>query len=209
MSVWGEFNIPSSSSKLPHIRKYMPEQFSSSGGIMPSPTIYSFTLKDARGVKATTTGIYVAYDAATETVGALTGNLAALGGLIDAITDAQIIDARIIIDVAPDPAWKSAPVANSDVQESFNMNFLQDNSKYVQSVLVPGLKNSILVNGAPAPTASPLSTFITNMTTSIGGSSTVFANSKYLNALNALSDVFITFRPHRRQTKQRTLKPGS
>lgn len=175
---------------------------------MPSPTIYSFTLKDARGVSATTTGIYVSYDAATETVGALVGNIAALGGTIDAITDAVITDCRIVIDVAPDPSWKSAPVASSDVQESFNLNFTQANSKYVQSVLIPGLKNSILVNNAPAPTATPLSTFITNMTTSIGGSSTVFANSKYSNALTALKDVFITFRPHRKQTKQRTLKAG-
>jgi hypothetical protein len=176
---------------------------------MPSPTIYSYTLMDARGVKATTTGIYTSYNAATQTVGAMTGNVAALGGLIDAITDAQITDARLVIDVAPDPAWKSAPVANSDVQESFAFNFLQANSKYVQGVLVPGLKNSILVSGAPAPTVDPLLAFITSMTGSIGGSSTVFANSKYSNDLTALKDVYISFRPHRSATKQRTLKPGS
>lgn len=175
---------------------------------MPSPTIYSFTLKDARGVQATTTGIYVAYDAATQTVGAMTGNVAALGGLIDAITDAQIVDARLIIDIAPDPAWKAAPVANSDIQESFNFNFLQANSKYVQSVLVPGLKQSILVDNAPAPGVNPLLAFISAMTGSIGGSNTVFANSKYSNDLTALKDVFVSFRPHRRATKQRTLKSG-
>jgi len=175
---------------------------------MPSPTIYSYTLKDARGVQATTTGIYTSYDAATQTVGAMTGNVAALGGLIDAIVDAQIIDCRLIIDIAPDPAWKSAPVANSDVQESFNFNFLQANSKYVQSVLVPGVKNSILVAGAPVPGSAPLSAFIADMIGSIGGSSTVFANSKYSNDLTALKDVFISFRPHRRATKQRTLKSG-
>lgn len=175
---------------------------------MPSPTIYSFTLKDARGVQATTTGIYVAYDAATQTVGAMTGNVAALGGLIDAITDAQIVDARLIIDIAPDPGWKSAPVANSDIQESFNFNFLQANSKYVQSVLIPGLKQSILVNNAPDPSHNPTLAFIQAMTGSIGGSNTVFANSKYSNDLTALKDVFVSFRPHRRATKQRTLVVG-
>lgn len=176
---------------------------------MPSPTIYSFTLKDARGVQATTVGIFTAYDAATQTVGAMTGNVAALGGLIDAITDAQIVDARLIIDIAPDPGWKAAPVANSDVQESFNFNFLQANSKYVQSVLIPGVKQSILVSGAPAPTVNPMLAFVTAMTGSIGGSNTVFANSKFSNDLTALQDVYISFRPHRRATKQRTLKPGS
>jgi len=176
---------------------------------MPSPTIYSYTLKDARGVQATTTGIFTSYDAATQTVGAMTGNVAALGGLIDAITDAQIIDARLIIDVAPDPAWKSSPVASSDVQESFAFDFLQANSKYVQGVLVPGLKQSILVGGAPVPTANPLLAFITDMIGSIGGSSTVFANSKYSNDLTALKQVYVSFRPHRRATKQRTLKPGA
>jgi len=175
---------------------------------MPSPTIYSFTLKDARGVQATTTGIFVAYNAAVQTVGAMAGNVAALGGLIDAITDAQIIDCRMIIDVAPDPGWKSAPVAGSDVQESLNFSFLQANSKYVQGVLIPGLKNAMLVDGAPVPSAAPLSDFIDDMITNIGGSSTVFANSKFSNALNALDSVFVSFRPKRAATKQRTLRSG-
>lgn len=175
---------------------------------MPSPTIYSYTLKDSRGVQATTTGIFTAYNATTQTVSAMLGNVAALGGLIDAITDAQIVDARMIVDVAPDPSWKSAPVAGSDIQESLNFSFLQADSKYVQGVLIPGLKNSMLVNGAPVPTADPLLAFITAMTTNIGGSSTVFANSKFSNDLTALQQVYVSFRPKRAATKQRTLKSG-
>jgi len=166
---------------------------------MPSPTIYSFTLQDDSGVKASHI-VYVAYDAATETIGALTGNLAAYGGLLDAITDAKIIDARIIIDVAPDPSWKAAPVTPSDVERTGLFDFNQANSKYVAPEDVPAMARSKSpkdrINLADADVAA----YITNVTqaSGIGGSHTVFANSKFLNALQSLRDAAITFRKHRR-----------
>jgi hypothetical protein len=173
---------------------------------MPKPTIYSFTIKDSRGVKSTF-DLSVAYDAATETVGALIGNFAALGGVLDPITDGQIIDGRIIIDVAPDPSWKTAPVADSDVERTLLEQFQQANTSYVASVDVPAVSLSVLnAQGQPITGSGALQTFNNNMTqaSGIGGSTTVFANSKYSNALQKLLKAVTTFRKHRRSLDART-----
>lgn len=174
---------------------------------MPSPTIYSFTVLDDKGVKATST-YFVAYDAATETAGALAGNIAALGGLLDAITGGQITDCRIIIDVAPDPSWKSAPIADTNVEVGGLFTFKQANSKYVDSQIVPALKASLITGGKiNLTTGGPVDLWIKALTqgTGIGGSNTVFANSKFLNVLNAFLHCDLSVRKHRRSlTKQTT-----
>jgi hypothetical protein len=167
---------------------------------MPSPTQYSFTIKDKSGVPATCL-VYVAYDAVTETVGALAGNIAALGGLLDAITDGVITDCRIIIDVAPDPSWKTVAVANTDTEQTGLFNFNQANSKYVQGVDVPCFKDSLIVSGRINLAATAVANWITNLTSNdgIGLSTTVFANSKFSNALESLRDAAVTFRKRRRE----------
>lgn len=176
---------------------------------MPKPTIYSFTIKDSSGVKSTA-DFSVAYDAATETVGALIGNLAALGGLLDAVIDGQIIDGRILIDVAPDPSWKTAPVADSIVERTALLTFQQANTTYVASIDIPAISLSVLdAQEAPIINAGALQTLINNLvnqTTGIGGSATVFANSKYANALTKLLKAVTTFRKHRRSLDAKTTK---
>lgn len=176
---------------------------------MPKPTFYSFTLKDSSGVKSTF-DISVAYDAATETAGALVGNVAAVGGLLDAVTDAQITDCRIVIDVAPDPSWKAAPVADSIVERTALLSFRQANTTYVASIDIPAISLSVLdAQEAPIINAGALQTFIsniTNQTTGLGGSATVFANSKYSNALQALLKAVTTFRKHRKSLDAKTTK---
>lgn len=165
---------------------------------MPSPTIYSFTITDASGKTKATSIYYVAYDAATETVGALVGNIAALGGLIDPVTGGVITDCRITIDVAPDPSWKTTPIAGSDAEKTLVMNFDQANSKYAQELIVPAIRDTLLdANGRPIVATGAIATLVsnlTNQTTGIGGSTTVFGNSKYSNALQRLRDAFISFR---------------
>lgn len=173
---------------------------------MPSPTIYSFTLKDDKGVSATLP-VFVAYDAATETVAALTGNIAALGGTIDAVTGAQITDCRIIIDVAPDPSWKTAPVAGDYVETGAKFTFAQNGSKYVDSLVIPAIAASNVVNGKVDLTSgNPADLFIKQIIQSsgIGGSHTVFANSKYLLALNGFLYCDLNVRKHRKQLTKQT-----
>jgi len=166
---------------------------------MPTPTIYSFTVQDAKGVKATAL-TYVAYDAATETVGALLGNAAVFGGLVDAISGGVLIDGRVIIDIARDPGWKATPVAGSNVEQTGLFDFNQNNSKYVAAVDIPALLESTLVGGRIDLANTDIAAFITNLTqaSGIGGSTTVFNNSKYLNATRSLRDALVTFRKHKR-----------
>lgn len=179
------------------------------GSQVPSPTIYSYTILDSAGVKATAGPFYVAYDAATETVAALTGNFAALGGLVDLITDGQIVDGRIIIDVAPDPGWKAAPVADSIVERTGLFNFKPLDSKYVQGADIPAISLAVLdAKSRVTLTNTNVINFITSMTqaTGIGGSNTVFANNKFLLALRTFVDVATTFRKHRRKMTRNTIE---
>lgn len=173
---------------------------------MPTPTIYSFTIEDDKGVKATSV-YYVAYDATTETVSALVGNIAALGGLIDPLTGGQITDARIIIDVAPDPSWKSAPIAGDYVETGAKFTFTQAGSKYVDSTVVPAIAAAQVVNGKVNLAAgSPAINFINALIGSggIGGSHTVFANSKFMNALTSFLSCDLNVRKHRKQLTKNT-----
>lgn len=169
---------------------------------MPSPTIYSFTIKDYNGLEATHI-VYTAYDAATETVGALVGNIAAYGGGLDAVTAGVIVDCRIIVDVAPDPSWKTTPVANIPIEETLLLNLNQANSKYVQSMDIPAVRDTLFTSdGRPIIASGAIAALVnqlTNAVTGIGGSSTVFAQSKFSNALTSLRDAMKSFRKHRRR----------
>lgn len=174
---------------------------------MPKPTIYSFSLIDSEGVKASH-DVFVSYDAATETVGALVGNIAAYGGLLDAVTGAQITDCRIIVDVAPDPSWKSAPLANSTVERSAVVNFHQANTPYAWGTVIPAIRDALVIAGRLLLASGALKTLVdtlknqTPVSGGIGGSGTVFAQSPYSNALIAFKDAFRSTRKHRRELER-------
>jgi hypothetical protein len=163
---------------------------------MPSPTIFSYTILDSKGVKATNI-IYTAYDALTETVSALVGAAAAYGGDLNAVIDGQITDARVIIDIAPDPSWRTAPLANSNVEQTGLFNFRQANSKYLQPNDVPAISASVLIGGRIDLSNAAIAALIGAITgsTGLGG---VSVNSKYSNDLTALNDALVTFRKHKR-----------
>jgi hypothetical protein len=173
---------------------------------VPDPTIYSYTLQDSRGVKATV-AVYVAYDATTETVSALLGNWADLGGSIDAITDAKILHGRVIIPALPDPAWKANAVADSDVERTGLFNFRPTDFTYVEGVDIPAISLAVLTaDGRIDLSNSNVTAFKNQMTqnTGIGGSNTVFAQNKFDIALKILVDVMTSFRKHRKQLARKT-----
>jgi len=173
---------------------------------VPDPTIYSYTVQDSRGVKATFTA-YVAYDATTETVSALLGNWADLGGSLDAITDGKILSGKVIIPALPDPAWKASAVADSDVERTGLFNFRPTDFTYVEGEDVPAISLSVLnadgrIDLANTNVVAFKNQFIQN--TGIGGSNTVFAQNKFEIALKILVDVMTTFRKHRKQLSKKT-----
>lgn len=161
---------------------------------MPSPTIFSYSLKDAAGVKGST-DVYVAYDAATETIAALLGAAAAYGGLLDAVTAAKITGFSLHIPALPDPTWKGAAIANVDMEQTLleNMDILD--SIYAQSIDIPCLRDTLIVGGRPVLTAGGPIALLNAALIAPGVIGTgVAAQSKFLENLTALRDAQVTFR---------------
>jgi len=159
---------------------------------MPSPTIFSYSIEDENGETATAV-LYVAYNAATQTVAALLGSAAAFGGAIDAVTGGKITEFNIKIPALPDPAWKAAALADSDVQKSLLENFNVADSIYPQDFLVPAI-NPALVGTDGQPILTPAGPIDTMNGLIVAGTANTFPNNRFLLDLISLRDAGITFR---------------
>jgi hypothetical protein len=158
---------------------------------MPSPTIFSYSLADENGDRGSV-DIFVAYDAVTETVAALLGTAAEYGGYIDAITGCKIVEFNIKINALPDPGWKGAVVADTDIQKCLLLNFNAADTKYPQEILIPGLKGTlVLPNGQPDVANAAIDDFKDAM---VAGSIGVTPNNKFLLDLVSLRDAAVAFR---------------
>jgi len=159
---------------------------------MPSPTIISYSVLDENG-DPDSIPIYVAYDAATETVSALLGAAAAFGGLIDAVTGAKIKEFNVTINALPDPSWKTTVAADIDNQKSLLLNFNVDDSKYPQELVIPAVKGSLIgTDGKPILTSGGAIDALADAI--VAGSGAVFPNNKFLIDLVSLRDAAVTFR---------------
>jgi len=163
---------------------------------MPSPTIFSYELIDAVGVHGTA-NVYVSYDAATETVSGLLGAAAAVGGLIDAVTAAKVTGFTVNVPALRDPGWKSAAIANVDMEQTLLENFHITDSKYVQAIDIPCLRDTLIdVSGRPILTGA-IAAF--NAAVLLGtGITGIGIQSKFLENLTALADYAVTFRKRSR-----------
>jgi hypothetical protein len=163
---------------------------------MPSPTIFSYEIEDAVGVRATA-DFFISYDAATETVEALLGAAAALGGLVDAVTAGKIKGFHVLVPALPDPAWKATAVANVDAEQTLLENFHIRDSKYLQSIDIPALRDTLIDTGGrpilPGAIAA-LNAGILLGTGLVG----IGIQSKFLENLTSLADYAVTFRRHGR-----------
>lgn len=153
--------------------------------------------------------MFVAYDAASETIEALIGAWLAYGGLLDPVIDGQIIGGQILIPLIADASWKSSPAAGNNVNQVMNLNFGNDFNSYRTSILVPSYKET-QVNSTPprAPnlTATALAAFIAAIIAGEGGE--VFPNSNALHDLNALLDAFLTVRKVKNQRTRTKVTPA-
>lgn len=158
---------------------------------MADPTIFEYQLQDDQGVKSRTF-VYVAYNAATATVASLQGAWAAIGGALDAIIDARIVEGRITVPFAADPAWKAAPAEGNNVNQVMVLDFENDFNRYLTPVDIPSYKeNTLLPNGDPDLADPLLDAFIDLI---IAGSGAIFPNSRDLHDLDALRKAFLTVR---------------
>jgi hypothetical protein len=172
---------------------------------MADPTIFEYQLKDDQGL-TNRNAIYVAYNGATETVDALIGAWLAYGGLLDAITDARIVEGRITIPLIKDPSWKAAPIVGNNVNQIMALNFNNDTNTYLTDILIPAYKESLLSAGTRVPNlaAVPLAAYIAAI---IAGSGAVFPNSRDIHDLNAIFDAFLTVRKVRNQKIKTRVSP--
>lgn len=164
--------------------------------------IYSFTLKDASGKKRPVQVYATEHD--TDLVSAAVLNMANLAALLDAITDAQIVQERLIIYQPVAGALKAAPVAGSNLEETGLLNYPMTgllNRGY--SIDIPALPDSTQLAGNPTKidltnvSIAAFNTFI---------SSVGFPQVKdddWQTALGAVRSGDVTFRKLRRQAHRR------
>lgn len=172
---------------------------------MATPTILSYTVRDNDNVKASTP-IYVSYNGALETVDALIGVWLAVGGLIDAVTGGVIEDGHIKIPLSADASWKTTPLAGHSVSDTLGLAFSNDDTIYRDTIIVPAVRDSLIVAGRPVTTAGGA---IELLASELAGS---FTNGFYVNEsgsdLIAWIEAFQGVRKHRKQLKARsTVKP--
>jgi hypothetical protein len=159
---------------------------------MPSPTIFSYELQDAAGVKGSA-DVFVAYDAATETVGALLAAAAAIGGLIDAVTAGKVRGFTVRVPALPDPGWKSAAIANVDMEQTLLENFHITDSTYVQAIDIPCLRDTLIDPGGRPILTGPIAAFNAAVVAGTGITG-ITIQSKFLENLPSLADYAVTFR---------------
>lgn len=168
---------------------------------MPKPTIFSYSLQDAVGVKASH-NVFVSYDAATETVAALLATAAAYGGLIDAVTAAKVLEFNVNINALPDPAWKASPIANIDMEQTLLQTFNVFDTSLGYSWDLGALRDTLIgTDGKPITTAGGA---IALMNAALIGTlgTGVAAQNQFLLDLVSLRDSAVAFRKHRNQRKR-------
>jgi len=169
---------------------------------MASPYVFSYTLLDANGVKASTPAYYVPTTPSTVTVANLLTDWTGLGDTIDDGSNAQILGGRISIPVLPAGGWKDAPVDENDVSDVINLNFNNAVTRYAMEFLLPAFLQSMISNGKVDLTNAALSALYAFL---VSGAATGSFTNTAGQDLNALRDAFQADRKHRRQLRNKSI----
>lgn len=168
---------------------------------MATPTVFSFTLQDDDGVKASMLA-YASYDGAVETVDGLIGTWLALGAAVDDVTGAVITDGHIKIPLASDASWKDTAAAGHSVSDTLNLVFNNEDTIYGDTIVVPALLDSLVSAGRPVITEGSAIDVLADIL------ETSFTNGAYVNSagsnLTTLREAFQGVRKHRKQLSARS-----
>lgn len=165
--------------------------------------ILSLTLKDEIGTKATYPIYLLTPD--TVTVANMHTFLQDWIGVIDPITDAQIIDANWSCNM-PFSGAKDAPVAGGRVEQNGLFNFENALTVYKAGNALPAIANSTLTSGAKKVidlTNAGIIAYTAFMTTA---TLAMVPTNKFAGALLTLIDAAVTFRKHRKQLMRETFE---
>lgn len=163
---------------------------------MSDPTVLSYTMLDGLNVE-TTNVAYIDYDGALETVQALIGEWLAYGGLLDALSQSQIIRGSIKIPATPDGSWKSTPVAKSDNSLGIVADYSASGSIKRFGVLASNpIPAAITADGKVNTANTPFTNWKNALTAG-------FTNGNFANnvsqGLATFRDAFLSTRKHRKQ----------
>jgi len=163
---------------------------------MANPTSFEWQVQDDQGL-TNNVQMFIAYNGTTETVDALIGEWLALGGLVDACIDGQILGGQILIPLEPDVSWKSAPATGNNVNQVMTLDFENDFNQYLTPIQLPSYKESQLTaQKTPNLAATALAALIAAV---IDDGGTAFVNSRDLHQLDAIRKAFLTVRKVRNQ----------
>lgn len=169
---------------------------------MANPYVFSYTLLDANGVKASTQAYYMPTAPSTISVANAIVDWAALGDLIDDASNAQILGGRISFPIGAQGGWKAAPVDENDVSDVIVANFNNSVTRYAMEFLLPAFLQAMIVNGKVDLTNVALDALLDFLVA--GGASGAFSNTASQD-LNSVRDAFQADRKHRRQLRNKSI----
>lgn len=164
--------------------------------------IYSFTLLDDSGKKRPVQIYATEHDA--DTVAAAITNLTNLAALLDALTDGQIVQQRLVVYKEVSGALKSAPVSGANLEETGLLNYpmtgLLNRGYSIDIPAFPDGKTLALDHNLIDLTDTAVAAFNTFIST-VGFPQV--KDDDWQAALGAVRSGVVTFRKLRRQTHRR------
>jgi len=162
---------------------------------------WSYRIKDALGVSVSfdDTVMLIPDTTTLATLQTITNSLT---DVIDPVTDGMIdlitikIDANIV-------GAKSAPNTDAEVERTGLFNYSQDTVSRKYALDLPAIARAVIADGKIDVSNADVVAFFQWFTAAHSGGTVV---SKFLYALDALLDVAITFRKHRRPETRRSLE---
>lgn len=164
---------------------------------MANPTSFEWQVQDDQGL-VNRVQMYFAYNGATETIDALIGEWQAMGALIDACIDGQILGGQMLVPLEPAGGWKTAPNAGNNVNQILTLNFENDFNQYLTGILLPSYQESVLTAGTRVPDLADAA-LAALVAAIIDDTGTAFVNSRDLHQLDALRAAFLTVRKVKNQ----------
>lgn len=161
---------------------------------MADPTLYSFTLQDDGGVLSTF-NMWVSYDGALSTVDDIIADLGARAILLDNVSDAKVIQARVTIPITP-TGVKASPVADSTVERTGLITYSQDNVSRSQAFDIPAYQNAGITAGKIVESNAQFIAWDLDIKDPAAQFRSV---SQFANNIVARLSTKLSFRKHRRQ----------
>jgi len=161
---------------------------------------FTWPIQDSLGI-TTTSDLFVEVPD-TFTLASVFSQMRDYGAVLDPITGGLIKDGYYTVQVTRSTAYKSAPVAGSEVEKTFLANFSQTGSTYKYGVDVPAIASALIVDGRIDLANTDLGAWVAWLTAAHSGLQAV---SKFALTLIALVDALISFRKHRKAESRRSI----